>query len=55
MSEARGSREKKTMERFAPPAAKDDGDKNAIYEVHTPQVIFSKLLFLQRSVIHVLH
>eukprot|EP00752_Nemacystus_decipiens_P014574 g12979.t1 len=32
MSEARASREKKAMERFAPPAAKEDGDKHAIYE-----------------------
>lgn len=33
MSEARASREKKAMDRFAPPAAKEDGDKHAVYEV----------------------
>lgn len=30
---ARASREKKVMERFAPPEVKADADKHAIYEV----------------------
>lgn len=40
MSESRASREKKMMERFAPPAAKEDGAKHAIYEVYTGRSFF---------------